>query len=384
MTTMLALAALLSLPTLASTARSGFADAASQPASLGAAPAATLVAPPALPQSPPAVEQSVAWRAIESPDVRVTLLDPGTPPLVALRLEPRPELLERLIFTIERFGYSAIDGDHIGGEVPLPITLTIELRALTPPADLAARGVAILCRGTIVSAALKSSQSNPSEQVTATETGLGALRGAAVEFDLGEDAGLRTLRLPETVFATEDGALLADRIARGLREIFPPLPIEAVGVGGSWRAEFNDEVAGIGQRARVTSTIESIEDRRILVSRSVNIVAARERQKLPDGRVAEARGVELEYITGRGGGQVRFDLGSLLPTSLRHEVFVGTFMVGKLEGQEPRRLHEQIMDRTEVGSRSPVRPGGGRPRPAPQTPADPASDAPSQPRPSAR
>jgi len=373
MTAALALAALLSLPSLA-----------------GKAPAAALQLPPA-PPAPPAeptivepgrpaaTDPTVIWRAIESPAMRVTLLDPGTPPLVTVRLAPEPEVLERLTFTIERFGYAAMDGAHIGGEIPLPTTLTLELRALAPSPDRAASGVSILCRGTILGASLKPSRSNSQEQVTAAEAALAPLRGAALEFDLGDDGGLRTLRLPETVFATEGGTTLADRVARGLREIFPAQPIEAVGVGASWRVEFDDEIAGIGQRARMTSTLESIEERQVVVSRSVNIVAARERQKLPDGRISEAKNVELEYVTGRGGGQVRFDLGSLLPIALRQEVFLGTFMVGKLEGQEPRRLHEQLMDRTEVGSRSPVRLGGSRSRPSQETPAEP--DAPRAPRP---
>lgn len=333
-----------------------------------AAPPPAPGTPGTAPRTPvaPVAPAPSALRDVPVPVTRFEVQGLGEEPRQRLRGTIKEGDAATLNVMVEGMVTSSIDGAGRERERPLPVRWTLDLRA----SSVAASGVATV-EATVRSAEPQRHPLHPAEQVDATTAAVAPLRGQRLELELSADGGLTAARVPEIAFTEERLSTPVSRLVEALSMVLRPVPSDPVGKDARWQVRVDRQVEGADRIEVTTWVVKSVVDgtgaepdgaakpaagavplEGVTASVTVHVRAAKPRQPLADGRLAECRFVVLEQLTGSGMGSVRWSGSGFIPENQREQVLVTLFAEGlEKETEERRRLHEQSLISIQVGDR---------------------------------
>jgi hypothetical protein len=234
-----------------------------------------------------------------------TLIDPGVEPRVALRLRYVEGEVVRLRSVIDLVIDQEADGVRQRLDSP-PIAQILELRVAAADDE----GATIEME--VVEASVAGEGTDLDEaQLAAAQESIDAsigLRGTLRVDALGRAVDVR-FGAPEALGAPT-GALI-EGLAQQARQLTPSLPVEPVGVGGSWRSTQEVPAAGptISMTTTTTFTVVAIEDGTVTYEAEAEVAIPA--QDLRGEGLAEGE-ARLQASTGSSSGRGTFRVGSPL------------------------------------------------------------------------
>ncbi|MEM7095329.1 MAG: hypothetical protein AAF567_20180 [Actinomycetota bacterium] len=229
----------------------------------------------------------------------VTVIDPGSEPRTALRLDIPPACAEIMTTTTTQSITQVIDGLPIPSDDPLGTTAELRLTSDRVPAGY---------RVTSEILSMRSSDGTPEEVRALLDAELRALEGLRIS-QVVDDRGLAV----SGTFQLEGGEVLGpfEEVLEGFGQNSTgiALPEEPVGVGAVWLAESTTTSQGLTLETSQQYTLVAQEGSILTVETETSIFA-------PPGSVLEVLPgtlVDVVEMTGFGEGSSQFDLQSLAP-----------------------------------------------------------------------
>ncbi|MDJ0716321.1 MAG: hypothetical protein QNJ54_19270 [Prochloraceae cyanobacterium] len=115
--------------------------------------------------------------------------------------------------------------------------------------------------------------------------------------------------IPENI--EPDTKQILEQTLKSFKEIFLPLPTEAVGIGAEWQIINNSKLDGIN--IRQTETYELIERKNNTITLAVNVEQNGGSQKINMPQMPAGTEMEIVSLNGNGRGKIKIDLNKIMP-----------------------------------------------------------------------
>lgn len=270
-----------------------------------------------------------AKKTTSSSPTQVKLLEPGAEPRNVLRFHPKPGDKQSMAMTM-KIGMGVKIGETAEQQIKLP---TMKLVMDTTVKDVASNGD-ITYEIVTTDASVTEEPDVIAQVAEAMKNAVGGMKGVGGTGTMssrGINKGT-DIKVPEG--ADPQVKQFVDQMKETMSRVASPLPEEAVGAGAKWETKMPVKSQGMTLNQAATFELVSIEGDRCAAKTTVTQTASNQKIQNP---MMPGTKVDLTKLTGNGTGEVKFDLGQILPqeakVEFRQEMATSTTAVNSSQKQ---------------------------------------------------
>jgi Family of unknown function (DUF6263) len=243
--------------------------------------------------------------------MQVKLLEPGSEPRRQLRFHPKAGDKQTMAMTM-KIGMGVKIGETPEQPIKLP---TMKLIMDTTVKDVAPNGDITFEIVTSDASVVEEPDviAQVAEAMKDAVGGMKGIGGTGMMSSRGMSKGT-DIKAPEG--ANPQVKQFVDQMKETMSRVASPLPEEAVGAGAKWETKMPLKSQGMTLNQTATFQLVSIEGEHCVAKTSVTQTASNQKIQNP---VMPGTKVDLTKMTGRGTGEVTFDLGQILPQEAKVE-----------------------------------------------------------------
>jgi hypothetical protein len=255
--------------------------------------------------------QASAPKGTSTGSLQVKLLEPGSEPRRQLRFHPKAGDKQTMVMTM-KIGMGVKIGETPEQPIKLP---TMKMIMDTTVKDVAPNGDITFEIVTSDASVVEEPDviAQVAEAMKNAVGGMKGIGGTGMMSSRGMSKGT-DIKAPEG--ADPQVKQFVDQMKETMSRVASPLPEEAVGAGAKWETKMPLKSQGMTLNQTATFNLVSIEGDHCVAKTTVTQTASNQKIQNP---VMPGTKVDLTKMTGRGTGEVTFDLGQILPQEAKVE-----------------------------------------------------------------
>lgn len=274
----------------------------------------------------PAPEQQPAKAGAAKTELQVRLIEPGAEPRKTLRLNPKAGDKQAVAMTVTLSMATRV-GEAEAPAVKLPaMTMALEakINSVSPDGDIAWEMVMGDC-------SMGDEPGAVPQLAEMMKAAFANLKGLAIPGTTSSRGFTKVGETKPPAGADAQTRQIMDQISDSFARMTQALPEEPVGAGAKWEAKGPVKSQGVSLILTTTSQLVSLEGDTIAVRTALTQSAPAQKIQNP---AMPAMKLELTKLTGNGSGQLKHDLGKLLPSQASGDTHTEMSMAMSSGGQK--------------------------------------------------